>query len=54
MSLTDSGADASLGCLATGINPELSLLPIVSIGHTIHASFVSEIWRSGVHMTSRP
>jgi hypothetical protein len=50
----DLVVDASPRPLASGINSELSLLPLVSIGWSIHASFVSAISRSQVHMTSHP
>jgi len=50
----DLVADASPGRLASGINSELSLLLLTSIGWTIHASFVSVIHKSQVCMISCP
>jgi len=52
MTSTDIVADASPGRLASGINSELSIHLLTSIGRTIHASFVSAIRRSQVHMIS--
>jgi len=50
--LIDLNVDASPGRLASGINSELSVLLLTSIGWTIHASFVSAIGRSQVRMIS--
>jgi hypothetical protein len=52
MTSTDLVADASPGRLASGINLELSIHLLTSIGRTIHSSFVSVIRRSHVHMSS--
>jgi len=52
MTSTDIVADASPGRLASGINSELSIQLLTSIGRTIYASFVSAIRRSQVHMIS--
>jgi hypothetical protein len=48
----DLVVDASPGPLTSGINSELSLPLLTSIGWTIHASFVSAIRRSQVRMIS--
>jgi len=48
--LIDLVVDASPGRLASGINLEFSVLLLTSIGSPIHASFVSAIGRSQVHM----
>jgi len=50
--LIDLVADASPGQLASRIDSQLSLHPLVSVGWTIHASFVSVICGSQVRMIS--
>jgi len=52
LTLTDLVDDASRGRLASGINSELTLIRLVSIGRVIHASFLAAIRRSQVRMIS--
>jgi hypothetical protein len=50
--LIDLVVDTSPGRLASGINSELSVLLLTSIGWIMDASFVSAIHRSQVRMSS--
>jgi len=52
LTLTDLVTYVSAGRLASGLNFELSVLLLTSIGWTIHACFVSTIRRSQVRIIS--